>query len=531
MAKKAIIWARVSTDHQNIEAQKQQLINMAYAEGYKHQNIIILDTVGASAVKEDEKFRQAVDELLTYLNSDTDINCVYAWEVSRLARRQSTFHRIKEFLEKNKIQLIIKTPAIRLFNEKGELDQTAQFTLSLLATIATQEMELTKARMARGRKEAQSKGKWSGGNTKMFGYTVDANNYIIVNEEEAQTVREVFDLYLHKNMSAGAIYNHMVTFGKFEDTCKFAPSRVKKVTNILTCRAYCGKPKRYNGTETSQNKYPAIVDEATVNAAIAKVEERMKAQKTRTKYVLYAKGLLRGESGYMFTSCMSNCCYRSQLCKEDGRLSINAVDSIVWHAAAHFHDKYAQFDAEQHRENYTKAIETKKRMITECKAVISEAESKNERIEEMYVDGRWTKEKYSQKTAENDRVIAAKRLEVTRLENEIVEMTRKLEAIPTVGVPSGLAMPDLFGNTYAAITDDTMRKVIIDNAIERIDVERTARTTYILRVHGKQYKSTLVYELAMHGHWPKITQFLSEKYTRDVTKIYQKRFTLKRYEK
>ena len=49
--KKAIIWLRVSTDQQEIESQRKDLIEKAKEDGFLEENLIPIEGLGASVEK------------------------------------------------------------------------------------------------------------------------------------------------------------------------------------------------------------------------------------------------------------------------------------------------------------------------------------------------------------------------------------------------------------------------------------------------------------------------------------------------
>ena len=82
---KAILLVRVSTDRQSFDEQEQQLFQLAIKDGYSEDNIIpICEKESGRKLKEDE--RKGLNKMKELIESDSSINCVYAWEISRIAR-------------------------------------------------------------------------------------------------------------------------------------------------------------------------------------------------------------------------------------------------------------------------------------------------------------------------------------------------------------------------------------------------------------------------------------------------------------
>ena len=147
----AVIWGRVSTTRQELDAQVNELIDYADKDGYDRDKLVIIKSAGASAIKQNDLYKQEVEELLTTLESDSSINCVYVWEVSRLARAELPFYKMKDYFVKNKVQLIVKTPEIHLLKKDGTVDLGQEVILNVLVTLAKQEMEIKAKRFARGK--------------------------------------------------------------------------------------------------------------------------------------------------------------------------------------------------------------------------------------------------------------------------------------------------------------------------------------------------------------------------------------------
>ena len=169
---KAIIWGRVSTTQQEVETQVAELVTMALADGYRRENLIILKSVGASAIKQNERYKREVNNLISTMDNDSSVKCVYVWEISRIARVELTFYKMKDYFVKNKVQLIVKTPEMHLLNDDGEVDPAQEIVMSVMITLAKQEMEITKKRMKRGKERSQTHGKFGGGHL-VYGYCID----------------------------------------------------------------------------------------------------------------------------------------------------------------------------------------------------------------------------------------------------------------------------------------------------------------------------------------------------------------------
>ncbi|MCH5247461.1 MAG: recombinase family protein [Muribaculaceae bacterium] len=145
------------------------------------------------------------------------VSTVYAWEVSRIGRKKKVIFSIVDFLHERGIQLIIKEPSIRLLkeNEEGKLDidDGAETILALFAQMAESEMRNKQSRWQRTRRANSEKGKWNGGTKPMFGYNIGKDNFYVINEEEAQIVRILYELYTTTDMGQDRIRKEMLSRG------------------------------------------------------------------------------------------------------------------------------------------------------------------------------------------------------------------------------------------------------------------------------------------------------------------------------
>ena len=132
---KCILLVRVSTDSKkqelSLREQESELFELALSKGYKEEDIIAI-CKQESALKRryatsDEKDaieikQQGLQEMEDAIKNDSSINCVFAWEISRISRREKVLFDELEFLTDRKIQLIIAKPYIELLNSDGSLN-------------------------------------------------------------------------------------------------------------------------------------------------------------------------------------------------------------------------------------------------------------------------------------------------------------------------------------------------------------------------------------------------------------------------
>lgn len=133
--------------------------------------------------------RPALQKLVSDIK-DGRVDCIVVYKVDRLSRSLLDFTQLLELFEKNRVTFVSVTQNFNTNTSMGRL------TLNILLSFAQFEREIiserTRDKMAAGRK----KGKWLGGRP-VLGYDLDRENHkLIVNEKEADMVKEIFDLYI-----------------------------------------------------------------------------------------------------------------------------------------------------------------------------------------------------------------------------------------------------------------------------------------------------------------------------------------------
>jgi len=139
--------------------------------------------------------RPALAKLMTDIESGY-IDCVVVYKVDRLSRSLLDFSRLVEVFDKHKVSFVSVTQPI------NTADSTGRLMLNILLSFAQFERETIADRTRDKMSAARRRGKWTGG-VPVLGYDIHPDGgKIIVNEDEAPLVREIFSLYLkHKSIS------------------------------------------------------------------------------------------------------------------------------------------------------------------------------------------------------------------------------------------------------------------------------------------------------------------------------------------
>lgn len=286
---RGVIYARYSegprqTD-QSIEGQVDDC--KAYADAHDISIIQVYadrHVSGKSVSGRDEFQRMMIDA------EDHRFDCIIVWKIDR-------FGRSREDIALNKVRL--KKAGVKLFYAKEDIPDTPEGILleSLMEGLAEYYSADLRQKVVRGHIESAKKGKFTVGRLP-YGYKKDPDQHIILDEEMAPVIQEVFRMYIsdasladirqylfdhgitgsHGSLPAKSVVYRMVRneryLGKFdfhgvpipapqiidEETFRKAQERAEdsksgggcakaKVTYLLSCKCFCGYcDKMLNGT-------------------------------------------------------------------------------------------------------------------------------------------------------------------------------------------------------------------------------------------------------------------------------------------
>ena len=142
--------------------------------------------------------RPGLKKLMTDIEAGK-IDCVVVYKVDRLSRSLLDFSRIVESFDKHGVALVSVTQQFNTANSMGRL------MLNVLLSFAQFEREIISERTRDKIAATRRKGKWTGG-IPLLGYDIDPRgSKLVVNENEAVRVRQIFELYIdHRSLLAVA---------------------------------------------------------------------------------------------------------------------------------------------------------------------------------------------------------------------------------------------------------------------------------------------------------------------------------------
>lgn len=364
--KKAALYVRVSTEGQaeegySIEAQKKLLEAWCVSKeiecfefyidpGYSGSN---LDRPAVSAMLSD-----AVDGKLSH---------VVVYKLDRLSRSQKdTLYIIEDVLNKHGVDFV------SLSENMDTSTPIGRAMLGIISAFAQLERETIKIRTRMGMRERVKSGLWMGGGKIPFGYDYDSDKGILVPNEDAETVREMYRLFL-QGYSPNTIAEILGL--KYE---KLVVQILKRKTNIGVIP--------YKGEEYIGRHEP-IIDAATFTLAMEEFEKRGRGILSDSPHLL--SGLIYcgncsarmryqkwGNKGYKLV------CYSQQKSKPYLVHDPNCNAEKVW---------ADEVEKEVLSDIFSMGIESdKKKTLKSRQSEIRQLENKLKRLYGLYGDGNTT---------------------------------------------------------------------------------------------------------------------------------------------
>lgn len=189
-AGKAALYIRVSTDAQreegySIDAQKQRLEAHCISRDIREYEFYIDGGYTGSNIDRPE-LRRLLGDAKTGA-----IGCVVVYKLDRLSRSQKdTLYIIEDVLNPYNVGFTSINEHMDTATPMGRL------MLGILSAFAQLERENIRERTRMGMTERVRNGLWMGGGRVPFGYDYDREKGILVPNQDAATVRNIYDLYI-----------------------------------------------------------------------------------------------------------------------------------------------------------------------------------------------------------------------------------------------------------------------------------------------------------------------------------------------
>lgn len=466
---KCILLSRVSTHSQDLKQQTDELINAAHKDGYTDGNIIIIEDK-ESAIKLSEEERNGLNEMKKHIETDCLINCVYVYEVSRIARKEKILFSIRDYLIERSVQLVVLNPYMKLLDENYEMTQSSQIMFAMFGAFSESEMHIKKQRLMRGKRSRAEMGYYIGGPV-LFGYAVDENKKLVIDEQKANIVRKMFNLYINGE-SISSIATELGSTGELDKPYwRLVYTNVHKILQ---------RPEYYGGHgDTINTNYPAIISEELFNKVQIRLHERSHPH-SKLKYIYYAHKLLRcREDKHCFSPVISNCCYKyggKVYVKDKGKqlrvvawnININLVDSILWYYAKKYRRSHSASDIKKMRKDLEDKMLVLERKISKGKKDIEDYNTKIFRVNERIIRG-----KMSDK--QGDKMIQDFEDEISNIEQNIAHWETSL-----VNMSCEFHMLDMgiYQTSVDNVVNDKERHDIIHQCIRVVWVDKISYARY-----------------------------------------------------
>jgi len=212
-------------------------------------------------------------------------NSILVWKIDRFGRDTLSGLNAVKLISQYNVEIISVTEPFDLNTPTG------RFQFITYLNMAELERSNILDRMFIGATRAAKKGKWLGGIVP-YGYYVNKERFLEINEFEANVVRKIFDLYIHEKMSTLkiAIYLNDIGIdcnyaargtGKSTSTRKKSVWSLTSIQRILSSTTYKGiheyGKRGTRRTETIIREVPAIIPiEVYENAEKVRKENKRK---------------------------------------------------------------------------------------------------------------------------------------------------------------------------------------------------------------------------------------------------------------
>lgn len=509
-----VFYGRVSTEH---EAQLAALENQMqwYEDQAKyHPNWTVLKSyIDRGITGTQAKKRPAFMEMLNDAKYHK-FDLIVTREVCRFARNTVDTLVITRQLKEMGIEVYFVEDNIWTMDNDGEL------RLTIMATLAQEESRKTSERVRAGQKISRDNGVLYG-NGNILGYDRLGDTYVI-NEEQAETVRMIYDLYLN-GYGFTKIVNELVRQKRKDSSglVRWEATKVSRILHNATYKGYQGYYKSHKNNHLDQKtivnrdedtylyvkgRFTPIISEEVWDKCKAIRESKMVLRKTRegklektgvrTSEDIWAKRLIcrcghrmRKDRwhvnktgltyGYKCYNVLNN---GSKQTRIDAGLDADKYCDMGTIADWKFdlmlrellkalnlnNDDLIKKAYNQFENSYTK--ETKEaRELRDAEAKLRKIRIKLENLTEMRVNGEIDKQEYSSLKAKiNGEMLIAEK-EIDDIKREVLEEERKATPLVSIDVFRSMAVEDLDFTKpirHSALVNTMIKKIVPNTSLD-----------------------------------------------------------------
>ena len=436
---------RVSTNQQDYDRQKQELVALCKRNRW-HIKYVFEEK--ESGRKDDRPEFQK----LCALTKD-DIQMVVVWEISRLSRRAYMIMKVAEDFAQKGISIYCLKENYTTLQDDGNWNPNALMSLTLFAGWAQSELNNIRERSLSGKKHKMLSGELDYTFKAPYGYGKNKGK-LVINEEEAEQVIKLFDLFVYGHKSTRQL---AISYGWTQN----------RVSYMLKNPVYMGEVK-YKYEPSIILHVPAIISKELFYVAQDILKNRRGNQLTadqrydnRLRGKIYC-GLCGNKMYYSkdkrvsIYTCKTNT-HKEQYQYCSTRIAKHKVDEML---NILLRRRLAENNADENRENLVRELDAKKKSVEKIKEQQKELQKKFYEVENKIrllidagfdvKDERQNREKIRK---EIDRLEESRSIEL----KEIETLTRSLD--------------DIDNMSYEEIMKDALlRDRVMGDMVERITV-------------------------------------------------------------
>ncbi len=312
LIQRVAVYARVSTDHEeqqtSLAAQKDYYAKLIDAHAdWTLAGIYADEGISATNTKHRDGFNAMISDALV-----GKIDLIITKSVSRFARNTvdslSTIRKLKE----HNIECYFEKENIWTFDSKGEL------LLTIMSSLAQEESRSISENVTWGHRKRFADGKVSFAYSRFLGYDKAPDGSLVINEEQAQTVKLIYKLFLD-GLTMHSIANELTKRGLKTPGGRDNWSQ-STVRSILTNEKYKGdallqksftvdfltKKTKTNEGEVPQyyveNNHPAIIEPELFDLVQSEIQRRGKGSSRYSGVTIFSSKVQCAECGGWYGS-------------------------------------------------------------------------------------------------------------------------------------------------------------------------------------------------------------------------------------
>lgn len=415
---KVISYQRVSTDSQDYLRQIEDI--KRYCDFKRYDLIKSFSEKESGKVKE----RSELMAMMEYLRLNPDnVLFVIISELSRLGRTSYVLQSIEQ-LSSLKIGLISLKENITTLNDDKTINSTSTMITSVLSSINSYELDTIAFRMRSGKINSIKNGGVVSNNNLPYGY-MKVNKKLVVNEDEAITIKKIFEMSL--TMGCTSIANYLNN--------KSIPTRLNKkwrdavIYHMLTNTIYIGQ-RNYKSVKYDCQQ---IIDNVLFDTVQNNLKSKFNKMEINRKYdyLLNNKMIVCGVCGKPY-NCNSRplksgkiestykCCsthYKGESCGNFG-VNVQRLESAVKDLLK---NEYSASIANMviNTDEALNILGTLNIELKEVEGFIKKQEQTESNLIDLYTDGILKKELFNEK-------LTVIKKEQTKLKNQVVNIKSKI---------------------------------------------------------------------------------------------------------